>query len=667
MKSSKINYTVVGTFVIAMVAGLVVAIALLTGRTGATDEYFTVYDDATGLKFGSQVLYMGFPVGQVEEITPDTAGERMRFRIRMSITRAFRNWKVPTDSYAKITVAGLLAATTIDIRVGRGNEWVEPDHVFDGRGQTDLFGAVSDTANSLKDIAERDVRPLIAKIDRYVTTFGNALETHAPPLLANLNRLSQHIADRAPQIVESFLGTTEEISLTFRRLRTFLTAENAEQVDETVDNVVVASENLRKLTEEARTYMAALFGPKVSERVDLLVGNITSASANVLDISETTKAGVDRVLREDNLARLDAIIANATRATEHVEALAASAREQLAVAFGPQDAQRIDEMIASLHGTSAEIDALVRETRSNLRAVIGASTAAKVDSTLTSLDAAAAETRRNLDGLIGPVMRDRVDTVMDNVTATSANVRTISESAEARIARVLSDENLAHVDAVVLNLRRASDDVAQMAASTKANLTVAFGEEDARKVDQTIADLRLAAADVRGLVSDTRGNLKTLLGPNTASKVDSALTNFSRASANVADLSESVKESLGDVLTPETAAKLQRALDNVGTAAHNIAVLTTDLKSTRQHIDDLLIALNQVVAENRPDVRESIRHLRYTLSTVAQHIDAISQNLEGTSRNMYEFSRQVRQNPGVLLRGATPVDDAVPTSGRRQP
>ena len=35
----------------------------------------------------------------------------------------------------------------------------------------------------------------------------------------------------------------------------------------------------------------------------------------------------------------------------------------------------------------------------------------------------------------------------------------------------------------------------------------------------------------------------------------------------------------------------------------------------------------------------------------------MNQNLEGAARNMYEFSRQIRQNPGLLL-GGTPPEDA---------
>ncbi|MBI3113149.1 MAG: MCE family protein, partial [Rhodospirillales bacterium] len=68
MRSSKINYLLVGVFVIGMVVALVVSVALLTGRTGATDLYYSYYENVTGVKFGTQVVYEGYPIGQVEQV-----------------------------------------------------------------------------------------------------------------------------------------------------------------------------------------------------------------------------------------------------------------------------------------------------------------------------------------------------------------------------------------------------------------------------------------------------------------------------------------------------------------------------------------------------------------------------------------------------------------------
>ena len=59
-------------FVLAMGAALLVWLAVLSGRTGATDPYFILYRNVMGLSVGTQVLYEGYPLGLIEEISRDT-------------------------------------------------------------------------------------------------------------------------------------------------------------------------------------------------------------------------------------------------------------------------------------------------------------------------------------------------------------------------------------------------------------------------------------------------------------------------------------------------------------------------------------------------------------------------------------------------------------------
>jgi hypothetical protein len=42
---------------------------------------------------------------------------------------------------------------------------------------------------------------------------------------------------------------------------------------------------------------------------------------------------------------------------------------------------------------------------------------------------------------------------------------------------------------------------------------------------------------------------------------------------------------------------------------------------------------------------------------VARHIDAIAADLETSSRNLAEFTRGVREDPGVLVRGRERAGD----------
>ena len=66
MRHQGLNYAIVGTFVIAMLVAAVGAALMLGGGTGPRDHYSAVFDNVADVKFGTQVRYEGFPVGQVE-------------------------------------------------------------------------------------------------------------------------------------------------------------------------------------------------------------------------------------------------------------------------------------------------------------------------------------------------------------------------------------------------------------------------------------------------------------------------------------------------------------------------------------------------------------------------------------------------------------------------
>jgi len=109
-------------------------------------------------------------------------------------------------------------------------------------------------------------------------------------------------------------------------------------------------------------------------------------------------------------------------------------------------------------------------------------------------------------------------------------------------------------------------------------------------------------------------------------------------------------------LADELKASLPAITNNVDASAANFAVLSKGLSDTRRKLDMLLTKSEGMVGENRGDMRKSVEDLRHVTDSLARHIDAINQNVEGTARNMYEFSREIRKNPGLLLSGAAPKD-----------
>ncbi|MCD6075320.1 MAG: uncharacterized protein K0Q70_2203, partial [Rhodospirillales bacterium] len=161
MKNVKLNYLIVGIFTIAVVTGLFITVSLLTGRTGATDSYYASYDNVSGIRFGTRVLYEGYPVGQVEEILPRQVDGKTRFLVELTVVRG---WKIPADSTAEIAASGLLAAVNMNIREGKSTEILKPGSEMRSRETNNIMLAVGDLARDIKDLTESEIRPLMANL-----------------------------------------------------------------------------------------------------------------------------------------------------------------------------------------------------------------------------------------------------------------------------------------------------------------------------------------------------------------------------------------------------------------------------------------------------------------------------------------------------------------------
>lgn len=112
------------------------------------------------------------------------------------------------------------------------------------------------------------------------------------------------------------------------------------------------------------------------------------------------------------------------------------------------------------------------------------------------------------------------------------------------------------------------------------------------------------------------------------------------------------------LLSEANIATVSRTLENVESTAARLEQVSQDLLGLNDNLQAITTQIKDFVADNKTDMDASVVDLRYTLSMVAQRIDAMTYNMEGASRNMYEFSRQIRLNPGLLLGGTPPTDEA---------
>ena len=254
MRSSKINYLIVGLFVLAMIGALVTTVAMLTGRTGAVDNYYTYYSNITGIKFGTQVVYEGYPIGQVEEITPEEKDGRMRFRIDFSV---IQGWRIPKDSVGEIAAPGLLAAVTISIKAGHDKVPLKPGEMIISKERSDVFAVVSSVAGQLGDLMDSNIKPLLDNVNTAVSSINKIIDQEGLALFEDVRKVTEELAEvvalmalRIPNIADNIEEFSSKLNATADELQKLMTPETRGQIEAVIANLNSASKSLNTLTEE---------------------------------------------------------------------------------------------------------------------------------------------------------------------------------------------------------------------------------------------------------------------------------------------------------------------------------------------------------------------------------------------------------------------------------
>jgi phospholipid/cholesterol/gamma-HCH transport system substrate-binding protein len=114
--------------------------------------------------------------------------------------------------------------------------------------------------------------------------------------------------------------------------------------------------------------------------------------------------------------------------------------------------------------------------------------------------------------------------------------------------------------------------------------------------------------------------------------------------------------------------KVSATLSNVQTASARLTPLLDDLKKTMAQANDTLGHLDEVVLENRADLRASVTELRQTLLTAssvvnqldrtlgynADNIDQILENIRVTTQQLKELTETLKRRPYTLIRADRP-------------
>lgn len=286
MRSHFLNYTVVGIFVSAMVAALIVVLIHLSGRSGPTDEYSIVFDNVSDMKYGSAVRYEGYPIGEVVRIEPERKDNRYRFRIFVDVKKG---WQFPKDAVARIAASSFLAAKTIEVTGGQSPELIAVGGEIPGGSPADIFSLMSSVAAEIGDLSNSSLKPMLAKISEMIDRIGHGTETNLNQLFASLNAIAKNVQDKTPEITDQLTHFTEQMNVEIAQVGRMLSDHNVDQINQTLTHIQAASANAATATSDLKS-LSQQASRLADQLTQLVQNNSKNIDKSVSDLAYTLRA-----------------------------------------------------------------------------------------------------------------------------------------------------------------------------------------------------------------------------------------------------------------------------------------------------------------------------------------------------------------------------------------
>jgi phospholipid/cholesterol/gamma-HCH transport system substrate-binding protein len=267
MKRDNINYTLVGGFVLLMLAVLLYGLYRVTGHQRQQDTYYTSLANVAGVSEGSTVSFEGYPVGNVTAIAPVAKEGRTRYRLTLNVKSG---WQVPEDSTASVSASGLLSTPVIEIRQGTSTRVLAPGSEIAGADTAGLFQAMSGLIGELSSLTAGGIKPFVEQLNSRVARIGDTLEQDLPALTAELKSALARL-NRAAAALESLAS-----------------GENRERVASMLTNADQTAANLAKLTADLEGTRVALDALLADSR-GVVTGSRQDIRASLAELRQTVQ------------------------------------------------------------------------------------------------------------------------------------------------------------------------------------------------------------------------------------------------------------------------------------------------------------------------------------------------------------------------------------------
>ena len=215
----------IGIFAVAMIGVAWAGIRFLKGFDifSRNVEYYAAYDQINGVQNASPIMMKGVKIGSVTGLSFDPARSD-KVVLRFTIKREYR---IPTDSEAKIFSNGLMGAKAIEITYGRADTYLHKGDTLRASRDRDLMDMAGSELDFFKQKVSQLTGDLSRALDNIAGTLGNlnsvtgdmaqilsAEKNNLKSALENLSKFSDMLGDNA-QRVDSIIGNVDRVVAQF--------------------------------------------------------------------------------------------------------------------------------------------------------------------------------------------------------------------------------------------------------------------------------------------------------------------------------------------------------------------------------------------------------------------------------------------------------------------
>ena len=293
----KVNYALVGAFVLALGAALVAGVLWLAAGASGQKRYDTyqsiVRESVAGLNIDAPVKYLGVDVGKVGEIAIDPENSR-QVRLRFLIERGT---PIKQDTEAVLKTQGLTGIAYVELSGGSA-------------GSAPLVatadGAIPTIASkpSLSTRLESVLTTVLASVERMSTSLNSVLDADnqaaLKQALADVATLSHALAAQQAALGTGIADAARTARNTARASEQFgpatlRIAAAADAVDKMAKAAALASENAGRSVEVAASGVQQI-GIDTVPALEKLFGELNQLASSLQRLSEQTERNPNSLL-----------------------------------------------------------------------------------------------------------------------------------------------------------------------------------------------------------------------------------------------------------------------------------------------------------------------------------------------------------------------------------